>query len=104
STGTEADNGAMSALAEPISPELALVCPELRERALAALADPTWETLLAQAQARARAEHLPANASVRARLGWGVAYLYGLLWPIALATLVAVLATGMLTVVADATR
>jgi len=31
---------AVVALAEPISPELALVCPELRERALALLPDP----------------------------------------------------------------
>jgi hypothetical protein len=41
-----------AALLEPISPELALVCPELRQQAIADLPDFTWEVFVAQARAR----------------------------------------------------
>ena len=40
---------------EPISPELVLVSPELREVAFAAQTEPPWEIALARAQLRARA-------------------------------------------------
>lgn len=42
-----------AALLEPISPELVLVCPELREEAIALLPDFRWQTFIAQARARA---------------------------------------------------
>jgi hypothetical protein len=38
---------------EPISPELVLVCPELRQEAIALLPDFIWQTFIAQARARA---------------------------------------------------
>lgn len=43
----------MAAVAlEPISPELVLVCPELRERAMAELPDVTWDSFVAQIRVR----------------------------------------------------
>lgn len=44
----------MTAL-EPISPELVLVSPELREVALAGQTEPPWEVALARARLHARA-------------------------------------------------
>jgi hypothetical protein len=41
-----------AAAAEPISPELALVCPELREQALAQLPDVEWQAFVAQVRVR----------------------------------------------------
>jgi hypothetical protein len=41
-----------AALLEPISPELALVCPELRQQAIADLPDFTWQVFVAQTRAR----------------------------------------------------
>ena len=38
---------------EAISPELALVCPELRLKAIAALPEPDWEAVLARIRLRA---------------------------------------------------
>lgn len=40
---------------EAISPELALVCPELRLKAIAALPDPDWDAVLARVRLRASA-------------------------------------------------
>jgi hypothetical protein len=46
---------------EPISPELVLVSPELRELAFAAQTQLPWEGALARAQLRARATPAPAE-------------------------------------------
>jgi heme/copper-type cytochrome/quinol oxidase subunit 2 len=55
-----------AALLEPISPELALVCPELRQQAIAALPDFTWQVFVAQTRARAapQAPERTAGAAV----------------------------------------
>jgi hypothetical protein len=44
-----------SRMDEAISPELALVCPELRLKAIAALPDPDWDAVLARVRLRAAA-------------------------------------------------
>ena len=90
----------MADAAEPISPELALVCPELRSRALAALPDPTWEALLAQT--RTRAATTTVEETRPGVLGALATYLVGLLWPIVIGTVAAIAVTAVLTVVADA--
>ena len=51
------------AMDEAISPELALVCPELRVKAIAALPDPDWDAVLARVRLRASA----SMAAVAAR-------------------------------------
>jgi hypothetical protein len=79
-----------AAAAEPISPELVLVCPELRERALAAL---PAAPVAVPAPPR-RASVLRETASDLARLA--------LLGTVAILSTAAV--TLVLTVVADATR
>ena len=95
-----------AALLEPISPELVLVCPELRQEALALLPDFSWQTFIAQA--RARAVPQAPEAAVGAR--WlrdvlRVAVEMASLLPWALAWFVFVaLVTLAMTLVADATR
>jgi hypothetical protein len=46
---------------EAISPELALVCPELRLQAIAALPEPNWDAVIARARARAAAAVVPVG-------------------------------------------
>lgn len=43
----------------PLSPELVLVCPELRERALSDLPDPEWAATVAQVRARTKIVSAP---------------------------------------------
>jgi hypothetical protein len=50
-----------AAALEPISPELVLVCPELRERALAELPDRAWEAWVAQVRIRTPNPAAPAE-------------------------------------------
>jgi len=88
-----------AAAVEAISPELALVCPELRERALAALPDPVWASFLVQARARAVAP--PREPPVWRALG-GVALRAA--DQIMVAMLCVILFTLVLTFVADAIR
>jgi hypothetical protein len=88
-------------LAEPISPELVLVCPELRERALAALPELPWPAPTVKTR-----EQVPAPAEVPTwLLAWEItAYLAGSLVPFVVAMAGSVLVTLALTIVADATR
>ncbi len=98
-----ADNEGMAAVAvEAISPELALVCPELRERALAALPDPVWASFVMQARARAVAP--PRKPSVWSALGGVALCLADELKPLVVAMLCGILFTLVLTFVADAIR
>ena len=101
-----ADNEGMAAVAavavEPISPELALVCAELRERALAALPDPVWASFVGQAPARAVAP--PRKPSVFSTLGAVALSLADELAPPVVAMLCGILFTLVLTFVADAIR
>ena len=88
---------------EPISPELVLVCPELREQALAALPDFTWHALVAQVRVRAT----PPPTEIRLGLlvaRQTVVNVISLL-PLALAAfLCGTLATLAMTLIADAIR
>ena len=54
-----------SRMDDAISPELVLVCPELRLKAIAALPDPDWDAVLARVRLRAAAT--PAVAPARRR-------------------------------------
>lgn len=87
---------------EPISPELVLVSPELREQAIAALPDPSWDSILAQVRARAALAPAPERERVSPREG------ATLVWHAAavplLAVAVATAVTLVLTVIADAKR
>jgi hypothetical protein len=81
---------------EAISPELALVCPELRLRAIAALPDPDWDAVLARVRLRAAAR--PAASRQR---------IPDLLMPLAVAAmffLSVTLGTLVLTLIADSVR
>jgi hypothetical protein len=95
-----------AALLEPISPELALVCPELRRQAIALLPDFTWQTFVAQARARSvpqAPERIVGALRLRDALRAAVE-MAGLL-PWALAWFVCItLGTLAMTLVADATR
>ena len=98
-----ADNEGMAAVAvEAISPELALVCPELRERALAALPDPIWASFVVQARARAVAP--PRKPSAWSTLAGVALYLADELKPPVVLMLCGILLTVVLTFVADAIR
>jgi hypothetical protein len=95
-----------AAVLEPISPELVLVCPELREQALALLPDFGWQTFIAQARARA-VPQAPEDAVgapwLREILRAGVEMAGVLPW--ALAWFVCItLGTLAMTLIADATR
>jgi hypothetical protein len=52
---------------EPISPELALVCPDLRQQAIATLPDFTWQVFVMQTRARVVPQAPERTARVRAR-------------------------------------
>jgi hypothetical protein len=78
---------------EPISPELVLVCPELRARALAEL--------------RARVEQTIPHVAVqvdRRGLGGDALLVAGSLWPVGFALALTTVLTLALTLVADALR
>ena len=82
---------------ETISPELVLVCPELRMRAIAALPDPDWDNILARVRIRAAATEPAPAAPV-----WS-----SLVAPVVVSAaffVAVVLATLTLTLVADAVR
>lgn len=84
---------------EAISPELVLVSPELRMKAIAALPDPDWDAVLARVRLRAAATVAPASAR-RQRIP-------DLLMPLAVAVLFFVsvtLGTLVLTLIADSLR
>jgi hypothetical protein len=86
------------AMDEAISPELALVCPELRLKAIAALPEPDWDAVLARVRLRASASMavVPARGRVPE-----------LLMPLVVAAIffVAVtLGTLALTLIADSVR
>ena len=82
---------------EPISPEIVLVCPELRQRAIAALRDFGSEALVAQARARAVPQAPETFAEARPMLP--------LMLPLGLVWFVCVtLATLAMTLIANATR
>ena len=86
------------AMDEAISPELALVCPELRLKAIAALPDPDWDTVLARVRLRASAAAVAAP--VRRRVP-------ELLMPLVVAAIFYVsvtLGTLALTLIADSVR
>ena len=51
--------------AAPISPELVLVCPEMREQAIALLPDFGWQTFVARARVLAQAPAVEAAAARR---------------------------------------
>jgi hypothetical protein len=85
---------------EAISPELVLVCPELRMRAIAALPDPDWESVLARVRLRAAAASVAVPVPSARRLP-------DLLAPVAvMATFftTVVLVTLTLTLIADSVR
>ncbi len=86
------------AMDEVISPELALVCPELRLKAIAALPDPDWDAVLARVRLRASAAAVAAP--VRRRVP-------ELLMPLVVAAVFFVsvtLGTLALTLIADSVR
>ena len=90
------------ALSEPISPELVLVCPELRERAIAALSDLAWQTLLLDVRTRRAPAHVEARswrATAEAVVGLAATFV-----PALTLMLCTALVTTALTVIADAIR
>lgn len=87
------------AMDEAISPELVLVSPELRLKAIAALPDPDWDAVLTRVRLRAAATATPVAAR-RQRIP-------DLLMPLAVAVLFFVsvtLGTLVLTLIADSLR
>jgi hypothetical protein len=87
---------------EPISPELVLVCPELREWAISTLPDFTWRSFVEQARVRTVPE--PAEVPLRVLVGEAASHVrvwatYAL--AAVMATIAAVLA---MTLIANATR
>jgi hypothetical protein len=98
-----ADKAAMGAIVvEQISPELVLVCPELREGALAALPDMPW--LMPNVKERPRS--LPSSTQIlpRPAVFNAAAYVASRLFPPLVAVASCILATLVLTFIADATR
>jgi hypothetical protein len=88
----------------PLSPELVLVCPELREQALAELPDPEWAAIVAQVRARAKVAASPPLPRHRRTLGALRAYLVDVAAMPLLAIAAGTLVTLALTLVADALR
>jgi len=83
---------------EAISPELALVCPELRLKAIAALPEQDWDAVLARVRVRPLATAAPARRRQR---------IPDLLMPLAVAAmffLSVTLGTLVLTLIADSLR
>ncbi len=99
--GERADRSRVSAL-EPISPELVLVCPELRAWALAELPDPEFVAMVAQVRQRARVATEGAQSAP-----WWRVLARGAASPLVAPLLVSggvVVVTAVLTFVADAVR
>ncbi len=90
------------AVVEPISPELALVCPELRKRAIASLPDVAWRAFV-QEVGRTVPEPVEATRWEVVRTTAAAALLSPLLQLLALPLCVVAL-TLILTLIADATR
>ena len=88
-------------MVEPISPELVLVCPELRERAIASLPDVAWRAFV-QELGRTVPEPVEVTRS-KLRRPTAAALLSPLVQLLALPVCVVAL-TLVLTLVADATR
>ncbi|SRR6266566_983740 len=91
---------------EPISPELVLVCPELRQQAIALLPDFGWQTFIAQARARSvpqAPERIVAARGLRNVLRAAVEMTSALPWALAWFMCVT-LGTLAMTLIADATR
>jgi hypothetical protein len=88
---------------DAISPELVLVCPELREQALSALPDVTWQSFVERTRATIRPMPAPVQAAESvtraavARFGTWLVYAV-------ITVLLTVGATLAMTVIADATR
>jgi hypothetical protein len=94
------------ALLEPISPELALVCPELRQQAIASLPDFSWQVFVAQARARVVPTAPERTAGVLAREARQAAVeMITLVVPFATVAFICVtLVTLAMTLIADAIR
>ena len=90
------------AVVEPISPELALVCPELRKRAIASLPEVPWRAFV-QEVVRTVPEPVEATRLEVVRAATAGALLSPLLQLLALPLCVVAL-TLALTLIADATR
>jgi len=94
-----------AALLEPISPELALVCPELRQQAIAALPDFTWQVFVAQTRARVAPQAPESTAGVLTRARQAAFEIITLVVPFASGAFVCVtLVTLAMTLIADAIR
>ncbi len=95
-----------AALLEPISPERALVCPELRQQAIADMPDFTWEVFVAQARARVVPQAPERTAGVLARDARQAAVeMITLVVPFAIGAFVLVtLVTLAMTLIANAIR
>jgi uncharacterized membrane protein len=94
----------MAAVAvEPISPELVLVCPELREQAIAMLPDYEWQIFVAQARVRMALPPAQRSGAVD-RLRAGAAFVFEALAVPLVGLAILILATSTLTLVADLTR
>jgi len=91
-----------AAAVELISPELVLVCPELRERAIAALPDAAWQALVPEVQLRVAPA--PVEPTAWTVLRQAAAHLDGLLLPLVAIPCAVFFVTLVLTLIADATR
>jgi hypothetical protein len=85
---------------DPISPELVLVCPELREQALARLPVLPWEAAAARLPVRSRSDE-----AARPFTAWEIVVSFVALARLATVVLMASISvTLVLTLVADAIR
>ena len=87
-------------IAEPISPELVLVCPELRERALAQLPPLPWEAFAPRRAEVALARRAPAVPALHEAM----TYALTLLVPLGALALGSLLVTLCLTLLAGVSR
>jgi len=91
----------MAAVLEPISPELVLVCPELREQALLRQPDP-WEAFLVGV--KTRTTPVPADAAAGSMFRVVLAALVEPVLPLLVFAFFLVVATTVLTFVSDLVR
>ena len=87
---------------EPISPELVLVCPELREEAIGALPDPVWRAFVVDVQTRTATDLV--DRQPQSLLSAVSGALRDLLVPALAFLALVVVVTTVLTFVADAVR